>query len=282
MSPCRTPAVNSAERFMLDVHARRPGATARALGRGRTGDGRSSYELLADHVRPGQHVLDLGCGDGFLLELLVARGHAPGSLVGVDLSAHEIAAARRRRALAGVSLACESAMSLSAEDRSFDCVLSHLAFMLVSDLEAAIAELARVLAPGGVFATIVGGGPDGAHPGEAFALFLDLLADATADIPRIAPRLGDPRARDAVGLAPLLCAGGRFDPIDETVLTLRLDGTAAEVWTSLAESYEMSALPAPRVEDLRARFSAEAMRLADASGTVPCAMRLRCLRAARC
>ncbi len=265
--------VSSAESFMLGFHARHPGVTARALSRGRTGDGRSSYEVLADLARAGQRVLDLGCGDGFLLEVLVARGHAPGSLVGIDLSAHEIAAARRRPALAGVSLVCESAASLSAEARSFHVVLSHLAFMLVSDLEAVIAELCRVLRPAGLFATIVGGGPVPAHaahagdpghasclgvpagPGEslaaaprgdAFALFLDLLAGACRDLTEPAPRLGDPRARDAVGLAPLLCAAGGFEPLDETAMTLRLDGTAAQVWDSLAASYELSLLAAAR------------------------------------
>ncbi|MGV9852588.1 methionine biosynthesis protein MetW [Streptomyces sp. NPDC003442] len=44
--------------------------TAEAFGRGRAPDGRSSYELLCDRVAGSRRVLDLGCGDGLLLEFL--------------------------------------------------------------------------------------------------------------------------------------------------------------------------------------------------------------------
>jgi SAM-dependent methyltransferase len=263
--------------FLLDFHAHHPGATARAFARGRSGDGRSSYEILADAARPGERVLDLGCGDGFLLELLVARGHAPAALRGIDLSPHELAAARRRPALAGVALVCEPAQSLSAGDGELDCALSHLAFTLMDDLEQVMAELARALRPGGTFATVVGGGP---APGDAFELFLDLLAPIYADLAERAPRLGDPRARDAVGLAPLAAAAG-FEPIEETALTVRFDGAAAEVWDTLATIYEMAVVPPGAAADLRASFLAEAGRLADTAGSVPCSIRVRCLRARR-
>ncbi|HKE15447.1 MAG TPA: class I SAM-dependent methyltransferase, partial [Kofleriaceae bacterium] len=251
MTPGR--AGEAARRFLLAFHARHPGATARAFARGRTGDGRSSYEVLADLARPGDRVLDLGCGDGFLLELLVARGHEPAALRGVDLSPHELAAARRRPALARVALACEPARSLSARDGELDCVLSHLALMLMDELERVMAELARVLRPGGNLATVVGGGP---APGDAFELFLDLLAPVCAGLAERAPRLGDPRARDATGLAPVSSAAG-FERLEETALTVRLDGTAAEVWDTLAAAYEMSVVPPPAAAGLRAAFLAE-------------------------
>lgn len=267
----------TAEQFLLAFHARDPGVTARAFGRGRVEDGRSSYQVLADVARPGQRVLDLGCGDGFLLEELVVRGHVPSALVGVDLSPDELAAARCRIALADVALVCEAAQELSAADGQLDCVLSHLAFMLMSDIERVMAELSRVLCSGGTFATIVGGGPG---PGDAFELFLDLLNAASADLIERAPRLGDRRARDAIGLAPLLRAA-RFESIEETALTVRLDGTAAQVWETLTSAYEMSFVPAWRREELRARFSSEAAQLADRTGFVPCSMRVRCIRARR-
>ena len=270
-------APGEAERFLLEFHARHPGATARAFGRGRIADGRSTYELLADLPAVGQRVLDLGCGDGLLLELLIARGHAPGALAGIDLSPDELAAARRRPALAEVALTCEAAQALSAPDRAHGAVLSHLAFMLMTDLDRVLAEVARVLTPGGLFATIVGGGPG---PGDAFERFLELLAAATADLGHRAPRLGDRRARDALGLSPLLRAAG-FDRIEEDALAVRLDGTADQVWDGLASAYELAVVPDDRIAALRARFLAEAAPLADPAGAVPCTMRVRCIRARR-
>lgn len=76
--------------------------TAEAFGRGRAPDGRSSYEILCDRVAGSRRVLDLGCGDGVLLELL-ARGEGR-RLAGVDLSTHSVAPARRRPALRGARL----------------------------------------------------------------------------------------------------------------------------------------------------------------------------------
>src|SRR5262245_23414487 len=75
------------ETFMLRFHAERPGVTSAAWARAGT------YAWLADHAAAGERVLDIGCGDGYLLALLASRGARP---VGLDLSAHELVAARGR------------------------------------------------------------------------------------------------------------------------------------------------------------------------------------------
>src|SRR3970040_1611525 len=108
MSPTST-----ADELLLAFHARHPGATTRAFANGRLEDGRSSYELLADNADPGGVTLDLGCGDGHLLNLLIDRGFAADRLVGVDMSESEIAAARTRPALTGVRLLCRRAQGTS-------------------------------------------------------------------------------------------------------------------------------------------------------------------------
>lgn len=270
-------ATTEADRFLRGYHARSPGATARALSRGRLDDGRSSYDLLADLVAPGLRVLDLGCGDGHLLERMTARGHAPGRLAGIDLSAEELAAARARPALAGVSLAEEDARALCAATGAYDAVLSHLAFMLINDLERVAADVARVLAPGGLFATVVGGGPG---PGDAFERFLELLGEEAAAAAARAPRLGDRRARDAIGLAPVLGPAG-LEVTGESALPVRLDGDTAEVWASLSPSYEVAALPPRSARRLRARFVEACRELAGPGGIVPCTMRIRLVQARR-
>lgn len=270
----------SPDSYLLAYHARHAGATARTFAAGRTEDGRSSYQLLADLPAPGDQALDLGCGDGHLLELMAARGVT--GLVGIDMSADELALARRRPALAGVRLLHERAQALSLTDGSIDWVVSHLAFMLMSDIEQVIAELARVLRPGGRFATVVGAGP--VDERDAFSLFLRLFRVLYDAGERRAPRIGDRRTREATSLAALFHPDTGFDPdIEESVHTVRLDGTADRLWELLGMNpvYEMFVLPADAVERLREGFLAEARRLANADGIIRCAMRMRLLVARR-
>ncbi len=261
------------DELLRAYHARYPGATALAFADGRMADGRSSYHVLADLPAAGDRVLDLACGDGHLLELLVARGLR--GLVGVDMSAEELAAAAARPALAGVQLVEARAQALPLAEASIDWVLSHLAFMLMSDVEAVVGELARVLRIGGRFAAVVGGGPGNEEDG--FALFLRLFQEVYDELPDKPPRLGDRRTREAGGFASLFHpASGFAADIEERVLDVRLDAGAARVWDVLAGMYEMMVVPPERRATLRARFLAEA-----GGGTVRCAMRCRLLVATR-
>ncbi len=262
-----------ADAFLLAYHEAWAGETARVFGPGRTADGRSSYELLAALPPGDARVLDLGCGDGYLLELFRARGLGAERLVGVDMSAHELAAARARPALAGVSLLRARAQSLPVDDGAIDWVVSHLAFMLMAEPAVVLAEIARVLRAGGAFATVVGGGP---VADEGFSLFLDLFRDAYAASPVKAPRFGDKRTRHADGLAEL-CAGLGFAAPAEEVHDVRLDGTADEVWDRVHSVYESFVLSPQAMASLRDQFVAEASsRWGD---VVPCVMRVRLLTA---
>lgn len=267
------------DEFLRAYHARYPGATAAAFARGAITDGRSSYDLLADGVRPGERVLDLGCGDGYLLERMIQRGHPAELLCGIDMSTDELGAARCRPPLAGVQLLCERADELSLASGSIDRVVSHLAFMLMTDIDQVVAEIARVLRPGGRLCTVVGGGPG---EGDAFELYLELFRDAYAKVETRAPRLGNPRTRDAIGLSELMGPATGFAPhIEESAHALCLDGTAEAVWESIGTTYEILAFDEAAVADLQARFLAAAENLADARGVVPCTMRMRLLTATR-
>ena len=264
------------DELLRAYHARHPGATARAFGGGRSEDGRSTYDLLADLPSPGDAVLDLGCGDGHLLELLIRRGCR--DLVGVDMSPEELARAAARPALAGVRLLEARAQALPVAPATFDWVLSHLAFNVMSDVDAAAAEVARVLRPGGRMAAVVGGAP--ADEEDAFGLFLRLFQEIYQASGERAPRLGDRRTRDAAGLASLLHPGSGFDAaIEEVLVTVRFDGPPDQVWDVVATMYEMIVVPPDGRAALRARFLADAH--ADADGQVRCAMRCRLLVATR-
>jgi SAM-dependent methyltransferase len=264
------------DQLLRAYHAQFPGATARAFADGRGEDGRSTYQLLAGLPAVGDAILDLGCGDGYLLELLAGRGCR--DLVGVDMSPEELAAAAARPGLAGVRLVEARAEALPLPPASVDWALSHMAFMLMAEVEAVVAELARVLRPGGRFAAVVGGGP--AEEDDGFALFLRHLRDEQDSRGAPAVRIGDRRTREAVGFASLFHPGSGFTgEVEESALTLRHDGSPERVWEIVSSVYEMLLVPQDRQAALRERFLAEATHGPD--GLVRCGLRYRLLVATR-
>lgn len=104
-------------------------------------------ELLAP--QPGEHILDLGCGDGALAEKLVALGCI---VVGVDASANFIAAARAR----GLDARLADGEQLSF-DSEFDAVFSNAALHWMKRPDDVIAGVWRALKPGGRFVAELGG-----------------------------------------------------------------------------------------------------------------------------
>jgi SAM-dependent methyltransferase len=254
------------EAFLRRFHAARPGCTSEALARGGT------YHRLAALVPAGARVLDLGAGDGYLCELLAARG---ARAVGVDFSHDELArfGARVRRlgeagpaggALAGGALAAVAARAqeLPFAAGAFDACVSHLAFMLMADAPAVVRELARVLVPGGRFAALLGGGPVADAPaGDAFHRFL-----AIARTRLNAFALGDPRARSERGFRELFAG---WDSVGFERWEVDLGGSFDEVWSFLGASYQL--LPED-ADAVRAELAASLAALAGAEGRVPCRM----------
>lgn len=114
--------------------------------------GRPVVELLAP--RPGERILDLGCGDGALTETLVAAG---ARVVGIDASASMIEAARARgldaRLMDGLAL---DVTALTANG-PFDAVFSNAALHWMRRPEVVIAGVAALLRPGGRFVGEFGG-----------------------------------------------------------------------------------------------------------------------------
>jgi SAM-dependent methyltransferase len=102
-------------------------------------------------LRPGLRVLDVGCGTGDHLRLL-APLVAPGEAVGVDLSATLIEHARRGGTGVGLSFQVGDAYDLPFADGSFDRVVANQVLLHLADPWPAVAEMRRVLAPGGLLA----------------------------------------------------------------------------------------------------------------------------------
>ena len=102
-------------------------------------------------LRPGLHVLDVGCGTGDFLRVL-APIISPGNAVGVDLSETMIAEAVQRSAQENENLAFRvgSALELPFQAKTFDRVLATQVLLHIPDPWSALAEMKRVLAPSGL------------------------------------------------------------------------------------------------------------------------------------
>src|ERR1700685_3972606 len=104
-------------------------------------------ELLAS--RPGERILDLGCGDGALTRKLVDLGCR---VVGVDSSPEQIAAACR----AGLDARVKDCQALDF-DREFDAVFSNAALHWMKLPDDVLGGVRRALCPGGRFVAEFGG-----------------------------------------------------------------------------------------------------------------------------
>ena len=102
--------------------------------------------LAAAELDGAGRVLDLGCGDGQISRLLAGRG---ARVVGIDPTWNQIRVAHERGG--GATYARSGAAALPFADGSFDAVVACLVFEHIDDVDAAIAEVARVLRPGGQF-----------------------------------------------------------------------------------------------------------------------------------
>jgi arsenite methyltransferase len=103
-------------------------------------------------LQPGERVLDIGSGPGFLACEMAAVVGEEGSVHGIDPSESMLAiAAHRERApgSAPVEFSAADALSMPFEDASFDAAVSTQVYEYVEDMPAALAEARRVLRPGG-------------------------------------------------------------------------------------------------------------------------------------
>jgi SAM-dependent methyltransferase len=101
-------------------------------------------------AKPNERILDLGCGDGQTAKRIVANGV---TVMGVDISPEMVSAARSR----GIVAMEASVESLPFSDHAFDAVFSNAALHWVKDQDAMMAEVHRVLKPGGRFVAEMGG-----------------------------------------------------------------------------------------------------------------------------
>lgn len=121
-------------------------------------------------VGPGDTVLDVACGTGVAAREALRRVGDRGSVVGFDRNPGMLAVARRKRPEA--SWQEGMAERLPFADGSFDAVLCQFGLMFFEDRKAALAEMWRVLRPGGRLVVAVW---DAAERSPGYARMIGLL-----------------------------------------------------------------------------------------------------------
>ena len=108
------------------------------------------------NLRPGEVVVDLGCGGGLDVFLAAAKVGPTGRAIGIDMTPEMLERARRNSAkgnggqgFANVEFYQASIDKLPLPDRSVDCVISNCVINLASNKPAVFREITRILKPGG-------------------------------------------------------------------------------------------------------------------------------------
>jgi len=112
----------------------------------------NSAAFLLSHLRPSDAILDVGCGPGTITADL-AHCVPEGTIIGVDRSSDVVHQAQLDHgAVVNLSFRAGDVYSLEFEDASFDVVYAHQVLQHLSEPVAALAEMRRVLRPGGLVA----------------------------------------------------------------------------------------------------------------------------------
>ncbi len=147
----------------------------------RSADTHASY--LLPRLKPGLRLLDFGCGPG-TISVGLAERIAPGELHGIDMEESQIELARAAAGDGGhenMAFHVGNVNSLPFEDCFFDVAHCHAVLMHIPDTRAALAEIKRVLKPGGVLAsreTVISSSflePQPQEIAEAWGVFASLV-----------------------------------------------------------------------------------------------------------
>ena len=118
---------------------------------------------------PNWSWIDVGCGNGAFTELLFQRC-SPQRVTGIDPSDAQLNYARSRSSCRGAEFKKGNAMALPVTDSSFDAATMALVIFFVSEPVKGVAEMVRVVKPGGVVAAYAWDFMDGGFPFHAMQM----------------------------------------------------------------------------------------------------------------
>jgi SAM-dependent methyltransferase len=224
---------------------------------------------------PGLRWIDVGCGNGAFTELLMQRC-APAEVVGIDPSPGQLAFARGRPGAAGATFLEGDAMALPFEAARFDAAVMALVIFFVPDPARGVAELARVLRPGGEAAAYAWDVAAGGFPFEPVRAEFRAMGLVPPSPPQVEVARID-------RLAEVWAAAG-FEAVETR--EIRVQNRFADFdafWANMAGAASvqdtLASVPPAEVMGLRERLAARLPR--DASGAIVCGALANAVRGRR-
>lgn len=198
--------------------------------------------------RPGLTWLDIGCGNGAFSELIVTRT-APAAVHGIDPSEGQLAFARTRPHADKMHFRQGGALDLPYDDNAFDAATMALVLFFVPEPTKGVAEMARVVKPGGTVSAYVWDMPGGGFPHEP--VFAELRAMGRT--PMGPPR---PEASDRAVMQALWRNAGLEDVEVRVIEVQRSYADFDDFWESIRQSPSIKASTAnmspAEIDDLKA------------------------------
>ena len=235
---------------------------------------RLAGETFLDWLAPesGMRWLDVGCGNGAFTEMLVERC-APLSVQGVDPSEAQLAYARARPASRVAQFRQGDAMALPFPDDTFDAAVMPLVIFFVPDPARGVAEMARVVRPGGIVTAyawdMVGGGfPYEALHDEMRGLGVEVPVPPSPDASRI------DAMRDLWNGAGLVSVETREITVRRTFIDF--DDYWATVLGGPSVGPQLAAMEPEQLAHLKVRMRARLP--ADAAGSLTCSARANAVK----
>lgn len=231
-------------------------------------------DVFLDWLTPsvGLHWVDIGCGSGAFTETLIGRC-GPAEIQAIDPSEHQLAYARVRKAAHGAVFRRADAMALPFDDDRFDVAVMALVIFFVPDPARGVAEMARVVRPGGLVTAYAWDIPGGGLPFEPIRAELGRIGvqsplPPNADISREA------------ALRALWTTAGLHSVETQVISVKRLFADFEEFWSTnmliagLAETLAtVGTSDAERIKD-----RVQALLPADEAGRITCSARANAVR----
>lgn len=174
---------------------------------------------------PGLRWLDVGCGNGAFTELLASRC-APVALHGIDPSPAQLTYARTRPLLRDAELLEGDAMALPYPDHRFDVAVMPLVIFFVPVPATGVAEMARVVRPGGLVTAYTWDMPGGGFP-------YHVLQREMRDLGAVVPAPPNPDASRLDILRDLWQGAGLIDIETHALTVQRTFASFDEYWATI-------------------------------------------------